>query len=264
MPAFNKDDEIVYSIWAIDSSTNVFVTVPCKADEVDGFGPFQDNFLNDCTKVNPDMSACKDTKPRGCFFRGAVDDDPLNDEDSIAPADSDFVDVRVGFGKENDQDVIYYDLTVQGKINKGTTNPMDLRAYAGLVVNPDKVGKVKDLDSILAMNGAAALLYAPLADIAGGMVKSCSLIYKKGDSTAQDDAAVKCWSKEGSNHLIYKIKRKEAVSAIGANPSNIINFFAVTASVTSITEPYGGKKFDNTHFTAAKIDYDGEYYFQVK
>ncbi len=263
MPGFAKDDEIVYSVRAVDSSTNVFTTVPCKADEVEGFGPFQPEYLKDCAKTTPDLSSCEDSKPRGCFFKGSGDDDPIDDEDSISPVDGDFSEIRVGFGTENNEEVMYYDIAVQGKIYKGTANPVDLRAYVGLAINPDKVGKAKDLDSLLASSGGAALVYAPLADLAGGMVKSCSFTYMKGGSAVQDDKAVKCQSKDGTNHLIFKIKRKDAVNVVGANPSNTLNFFAVTASITNIS-PVEGKKFDNTHFTSAKFDFDGEYYFQVK
>jgi len=255
LPAFAKDDEIIYSLRATDSSTNVLTTVPCKVGEMEGDAIAGPAHLKDCVKSG-DLTTCEsDTKPRMCLSKGSADEDPLNDEDSKMPADSDFMDVRVGY----DDTYYYYDLSVEGKIYQGTANPLDIRAYVGLVINPDKVGKVRDLDAILSSSGAAALVYAPLADLAGGVAKSCSMTYMKGNGAEQDGNAVVC--KASANHLIFKIKRKNAEQIIGKNPSGVLDFLAVTATITNLS-PVNGTKYDFTHFTSAQ--FTDEPYFQVK
>jgi len=256
LPAFNSGDEVVFAIRAIDSSTNVFSTIPCKVIPEEEI--LTAKHLNDCTKVaSPDVSACvDDLKPHGCLMRISADEDPLDDEDAKIPVDSDYVDYRVGY----DDNYIYLDLTVQGKIYQGTMNPIDIRAYASLILNPDKIGKIKNLDALLAAGGGAVLLYAPLADMAGGLVKSCALIYMKGKEAVQDDKAVQCKTK--NNHLVYKIKKSALPAAIGANSSSIYHFFSVTAAITNFPSPVEGKPYDYSHISAAHFTEDT--YFQVK
>ncbi len=256
LPAFNSGDEVVFAIRAIDSSTNVFTTVPCKVIPEEEI--LTAKHLKDCTKVaSPDVAACNDDLlPHGCLMRISSDEEPLDDEDAKIPVDSDYVDYRVGY----DDNFIYLDLAVQGKVYQGTMNPIDIRAYAALVLNPDKIGKTKNLDDLLAAGGGGVLLYAPLADMAGGLVKSCALIYMKGNEAVQDDKAVQCKAKD--NHLVYKIKKANLPSAIGANPSNVLHFFSVTAAITNFPSPVEGKPYDYSHISAAHFTEDT--YFQVK
>ena len=261
-PAFNKDVEIVYSIRAVDTSENVFVTVSCKEYEITGYELFQTDFLNDCTKATSDLSSCTDTLPRGCFFKGSIDDNPINDADSLSPPDGDIADIRIGFGNENNMDIIYYDVAVQGEINVGSANPVDLHYYNGMMINPEKAGNTKNLSSILATKGAAYLVYNPLISLIPNE-ESCSFSYMDNNSTVQNTSLLNCRTKSDTNHIVFKIKIDDVANIIGDNPSDTYDFVAYTGTITD-TDTLEGDYFDNTHFTSAKFDFNGEYYFQVK
>jgi hypothetical protein len=257
-PAFQKDDEIVYSIRATDSSTNVFTTVPCKIGELEADYLKSANRMNDCTKAGADLTACDDPTPRDCFMSMSQTDETIKkDAGKNIPKESNFVDYRVGYDDAN----VYVDLTVEGKtVSEGTMNPIDIRGYVGLILNPDKIGKIKDLDGLLAAGGGAVMLYAPLADMAGGMIKSCALIYMKSNSMVQDDKGLACARKQ--NHLLFSIKKASLPSAVGANTSGIYHFFIASLAITNFPSPVEGKPFDYSHITSVQLT--DQPYFQVK
>ncbi|HOX28287.1 MAG TPA: hypothetical protein PLQ76_03935 [bacterium] len=253
-PAFNSGDEIIFSIHAVDSSLNAFTTVPCTVianeelfvkDYVDG----------DCTRSEEGLKACENALPRGCMMKMATDDDPLDDPDDQIIPDGDFVDYRIGY----DDNAVYADLAVQNKISEGTMNPIDIHGYVGLVLNPDKIGKVKDLDSLLNSGGGAILLDAPLAAMAGGLIKPCFYGYMQGNTTIMDEKAVSC--KARSNHLTFAIK-KDALKKIGENKSGVYQFLWAGATITNFPTPIEGKPYDVSHVTSAW--FTDQTYFKVQ
>lgn len=237
IPAQDSGVKVIYAIKAIDSSTNYFVDIPCKTPEF----PAEGYLDAACVSSEDPTTACATALPAGCMVPLSRDDDPLNDEEDAIPSNADFMDYKVGF---ND-DEIFIDLVTEDKATKGTTSPMDIRANAVALINRDSDAKGGDLDTLL--QRGAVVVSAPLASIAGGVVKECFYGTQKGNSFDQNDKAVKC--KMTGNHIIFTMKRDE----LGKNDkTHQFNLFAVGAHITSIS-PIAGGVFDNNHWTTINL-----------
>lgn len=238
IPGQPSGTEVLYGIKALDSSGNVYVEAVCKMPG----SPLEieDYIDNDCVNKG-DVSLCEAKMPRGCMFPLSSDDSPLNDEAALISDDFDFWDYRIGY----DDDNVYMDLAVEGKVSPGTASPMNIHLYIGGVLNPDKPASGTGLDAIARQGGA--FIHGPLLTLSGGLAKPCSFLYQKGNTAVQDETAIKCIAKR--NHLLYVVKR----SAIGDNPSNILEFLALSAAGTSIS-PVNGALYDNSHFTNVRLE----------
>jgi hypothetical protein len=234
IPGQPSGTKVIYSVKATDSSGNTAITASCKMTG----SPFADEtYITDDCVAKKDASICEARLPRGCMFPMAIDDTPLNDDSNLVPDGFDYWDYLIGWDDEN----LYVDLTAEGKITAGTSSPMNIHAFLGLMINPDRPAAGSGLDSIL--NQGAAFVYAPLATLSGGLLKPCSYTYKKGDTAVQDDSSMVCTAKD--NHLLYTVKR----SAIGDNPNKVLEFLMANGNVTSISSPVSGQLYDNSRFT---------------
>ncbi len=252
-PAFDSGTEVIYLVHAIDSSENVYTTVPCmlmEGEVLDGEKFNNDYGKSDCVNSGDDLSACEDIMPRGCMIRMAVDEEPIDDEEDEIPDDFDILDHRIGY----DENYFYIDIAVQGKISQGTMNPTDLHAYVGVIIDEDKVGSGTDIEQLLDAGGV--LVHAPLAEMAGGMVKPCFYGYQQGGEFTQDDTAVVCVNKR--NHLIFRVSRE----AVGINDSGLYQFISLGATITNFPDPIDGTVYDNTRVTTTHFTEDT--YFAVK
>ena len=245
IPGQPSGTEVMYAVKAVDSSGNYFMDVPCKTDSFPPEGYVEAS----CVESDDINAACANAVPIACMMPMSRDDDPLNDEDDAIPKDADFLDYRVGY---NDTD-IFVDMAAEDKITQGSASPMDIRAYAAVIVNPDKGAKGADLDTLLTMGGF--VLEAPLAKIAGGMVKPCFYGYNKGGTFIQDEKGVDCSMK--GKHVSFSIKR----AALGANPSNQITLFTFDGHITSIS-PIAGAAWDNNHWTTLNMTEERKYTVQ--
>ncbi len=202
IPGQKSGTKIIYYLTASDSSGNVITELPCK---VTNWPP---------TKEKPEL----------CLFKGAKDDDPVDDEAELIKDDLDIMETYVGY----DDDAIYLKTVVQGKVDQGSASPMKINAYAGIILNPDKGSASNILTQLI---GAA---HAPLAKMAG--YDPCLSIYTRtGSDIVVGQEGVSC--KADESNLYIRIDN----SVIGKNPSKKLKLISgVTATVTSISsEPYG-------------------------
>lgn len=254
LPAFESGDEVIYSVRAVDSSTNVFVTIACKADKEYDLAPDM-RIDGDC--VRDDISTCEDGTPRGCLFRIAGDDSPADDEEDVIAGYGDYVDFRVGYDDNN----VYLDLATEASVDGGTMTPTDVHIYAAAIVNKDKIGNDTNLDALLEAGGV--LVFSPLLKQfeSTGMVSDCFFGYKKGDTFAIDSKNVKCVNKE--NHLLFVVPWK-TIQSLGDNESGVYQFFSLTGVVTDISDfnNIQGGLLDSSHVTNAHFTEDT--YFVVE
>jgi len=255
-PAFESGDEVIFSIRAQDSSTNVFTTVPCMASSDFELAP---EFLidEDCVHTSDDLSACEDFLPRGCLMRMSVDTDPLNDEEDTIPGWGDYVDYRVGYNEE----FTFIDLVAEGDISGGTMTPTDIHLYAALIINPDKLGGDTSLEALLTAGGV--MVYSPLLKQfeSTGYVADCFFGFNKGGTFGVDKKGIKCMAKD--NHLIFRLDNS-ILKNIGDNESSQYQFLAITGNVTDVSDfsNIKGGPLDINHITTAH--FTEETYFAVE
>ena len=235
IPGQDSGTTITWGLRAVDSSTNFYTDVPCMLSEP---LPSEGYLENDC--FNNDDVDCESALPMGCAFALANDEEPVDDEDDVAPPDFDFQNFRFGY----DDDNFYLDLVVEGEVSEGSAAPMDIHGYAAAIVDVDKGGNSTDLESLL--EAGALLVHAPLAKIAGGVVKPCFYGYQQGGDFVQDDGALDCNAE--ANHLIFTVSR----DAIGENDTNQYQFLGANLSITGIT-PISGAVYDNTRVTQVSL-----------
>lgn len=235
IPGQDSGTQVIWGVRAVDSSANFYTDAPCKMAAA---VPTDD--YTDCA-AGGDLAACETYLPmNGCMVAMANDEEPVNDEDGLIPADFDMVNFRFGY----DDDNMYIDLQVEGEVSDGKAAPMNIHGYAAAVLNPDAGGNSTDLNDLL--SSGAIIVHAPLAKIAGGLLKPCFWGYKQGNDFVQDDKAVTCKNK--ANHLYLTVKR----SAVKNNPSNQLEFLAADLAVTSIS-PIAGTAYDNTRVTQVNM-----------
>jgi hypothetical protein len=227
IPGQESGATVIWGIRAVDSSSNFYTDLPCKVSE-----PVPYDGYKTCTEEED----CESALPYGCVFALASDESPIDDEDQVIPDDFDFQNFRIAY----DDDNIYLDLVVQGKVSDGSASPMNIHGYVGVLINTDKGGNSTDLTELL--SAGAIMLHAPLAKLAGGLVKPCFYGYQQGGDFVQDTGPLTC--KDKGNHLFFTIKR----DAIEDNPSNQLQFLGANASITSIS-PIAGGVYDNTRIT---------------
>lgn len=232
IPGQPAGTEVVYALSAVDSSGNVLSDVPCKTDDF----PFEGYDEASCISKDNAADACKTPRPIGCMMPLARGDQPLKE----IPPYADFLDYQAGY---NDDDIFITASTAE-KIGEGTASPLDIRGYAVVLLNLDKGGKNADLDSLLSLGAVA--VYAPMAKIAGGLVKPCFFGYQKGTDFVQDEKSMTC--KLQGNKLILKIKRE----ALGDNPSGQVVMFVADLHITSIS-PIAGEVWANNHWTTVNM-----------
>jgi hypothetical protein len=237
IPGQESGTDVIWGIRAVDSSGNFYTDVPCQMAEAPGGA---DYIAKDC--LAEDIAQCEeDMLPMTCMVAAANDETPIDDDDSFAPPDFDYQNFHIGY----DKDKIYLDLTVQGKVSDGKVAPMSINIYAAVLINVDKAGNSTDLNELL--NAGAALVHAPLAKIAGGLVKPCFYGYSQGGTFAQDEKSIAC-NPEGS-HLFFTIDRK----AIKDNKSGLFQFLAADGRVTSIS-PVTFAVYDMTRVSQVNLN----------
>lgn len=246
LPAFDSGAEVTYGVFAKDSSENVFTTVSCKVNSEELLkGEYAEG---DC--VNGGEGNCDSTLPRGCMFKQSVLNDPTKLGDQV-PGGADILDQRVGYDDES----IFIDIIFKDKVDPGSINPMDIRAFVAILVDTDKAGSTTNIDELIDAGGI--VVYAKHAAIAGGMFKPCFLGYNKAGTLAQDEAGATCKTPGTKNHLVLKVKR----SALPENTSGRYDVLSAVATITNIS-PVTGKLFDFTHITTNQ--FASEYTFVVE
>jgi len=242
LPAFNGGDEVIYAVRAVDTSSNVFTQVPCVTfdeDVLDGKTYSKDYVMNDCVN-GTDKEDCGDFIPRLCMMQLGLDEEPIDDEEDQVPNEFDILDHRFGFNA----DYFYFDVVTEGTITQGTMNPVDLHLFAAVLGNYDLVGKETDLTAL--MDAGGVLVYAPLAEMAGGEFLPCLWGYSQGGDFAQDGDSVECIQKK--NHLMWKMERA-AFDKIGDNPSGWLFFLTLNGAITNFPDPIEGKPYNYSRAT---------------
>ncbi|MFC1474995.1 hypothetical protein ACFLQK_03010, partial [bacterium] len=252
---FESGDEVIFAIRAVDTSSNVFTTVPCMATMDYEMDP---EFLIDGDCVHSgDMESCEDFMPRGCLMRMAVDDDPLDDDEENIQAYGDYVDYRIGYN----EDYTFMDLVVEGEVDGGTMTPTDIHLYAGLIINPDEIGGDSSIEALLTAGGV--FVFAPQLKQfeSTGYVSDCFFGFNQGGEFGMDKKNIKCLDKE--NHLIFRIDN-ELLGNIGDNESGVYQFLAITGQVTDVSDfnNIQGGPLDINHVTAAH--FTEETWFEVQ
>ncbi len=211
IPGFDAGVEVLYGFRATDSSDNLYTEIPCL---VTSWPPKGDT----------------------CMFDLAPDEDPLDDESQVTPDDFDIMNFKAGV----DEEYLYVEMEVQGKIEPGSISPVYVHLYGFVMHNPD-IGNPSDI-----LTTGFIGIYAPHGE-ALTYYKCMTLSYPM-DEVLIDNSQMTCLA-EGSK-LWFKVKD----SAIGNNPSGIIKLLAANGVVTSIT-PLAGEPYDYSRVsTLALLD----------
>lgn len=206
IPAQEEDTEVLYGFRAEDTSANIYTDTPCL---VTAWPPKNDT----------------------CMFEIAVDEHPVDDESTLVP---DSFDIR-GFKAGVDADNLYVELTLDGKVDKGTISPIFVHLYGFGVANPDK-GDPTDIIS----QGFLGV-YAPAADAFTYL--PCMNVFDKGNEMVFSDRYITC-ATDGASRLWFRVNNKQ----IGNTPSDYLKLMAADGAITSIT-PLSGVPYDYTHVT---------------
>ena len=237
IPGQPSGTEVMYLIRARDTSSNITTDMPCPIESL----PYDGYLDKTCDGAEDLTAACAPALPIGCVISMARDETPIDDEDNLIPKHFDMIDYRAGYNDE----YLFFDLVTEGKQGPGSASPMDMRIYAVVIANPDRGNKGTDLDSVITQG--VAVLYLPLANITGGLVKSCFVGYMKGNDFIQDEGAVTC--EQTGNDLFLRVKR----SSIGANPSQMLTAIALNGSIKSIS-PIAGQPYDISQWTTFNFE----------
>ncbi len=136
-----------------------------------------------------------------------------------------------------DDEFIYFEMNVMGKIKDGTSSPVNIHAHAGGVLNRD-FGDDDLLKSVV-------LVYAPLAKMAG--YAGCMAVYEKGGQANLDQESANCEKKKGS--LYWSIPR----ALYGDNPSGQIKTMMLTGAISQI-QPLQGSVKDHTRISLVNVN----------
>ncbi len=250
LPAFESGDEVVYAVHAVDSSNNVFTSVPCTIEPEEDLMT-QWHIMEDCVNGGEDLSACEDKLPRACWFRMSSDEEPINDEDDEVFPYGDYVDFRIGYDGDN----VYLDFAVESKIDKGKMTPTDIHLYAAAAINPDAMGKDTSIEALLAAGGV--MVFSPLLKQfeSTGYVSDCFFGYQQGTDFGIDKSNIKCLDKK--NHLVYQLSW-DLIDKLGDNPSGVVQFLTLSGVVTDISDfsNLKGQIIDYSHVTSAHFTED--------
>lgn len=144
IPPISKKGKVIFYPWVKDSNGNVSLHIPC---DVSKWPPFED----------------------GCMAPGAVDREPVDDPKSLIEDNFDLWELYVGM----DSKYIYIDQNVEGKISKGTMNPVHINAYLALLMDTKELYDFSDISVFMQQGSqdkykdkadkAAMIMYAPLA-----------------------------------------------------------------------------------------------------
>jgi hypothetical protein len=179
IPAIAKKGKVIYYPRIRDSYGNVTVHIPCN---VASWPPEDD----------------------GCMVSGAVDREPVDDPKSLVEDNFDLWEMYVGM----DSKYIYLDQNYEGKVSKGTMNPLHVNAYLSLVVDTKELYDFNDISMFMGGGGkseaekeklkkkadkAAMIWYAPLASkaLASATAQTKTKTPKDKDANATKDGATK-------------------------------------------------------------------------
>lgn len=224
IPAIRKKGKVTYYVLVKDSYGNSSVDFPCK---ISSWPPMDD----------------------GCMISLGSDPAPEDDPTGKTPDDFDLWEARAGM----DDKYVYYQMSVEGSIAKGSMNPVKITSYMGLIADAKALNEMADATEIMnAQNNSATrkkmeskadmiriASYTPMAPAANSAMKACFLINpakgvqvskaaeaekKKGkemDEKAQkaaanevmDDKSITC-KKDGPD-LFLRIDRKAMGQYVG-------------------------------------------------
>ncbi|MEW6202973.1 MAG: hypothetical protein AB1546_13430 [bacterium] len=188
LPAFKGKGVVRYYIQVSDSAGNVYSDLPC---DVKAWPPADDP----------------------CMVTVAADPEPVDDEKIQIEDDFDIWEIRIGTDKKN----YYIQQNVEGKIKKGTLNPLKVNIYMGILLD---TSKLSDLDDISVFWGSgeeseearkeksgmsAWIWYTPLAPSLHKEAPACALGVAQMGEERFDTKNIACKS-DGSD-LYFRIVR---------------------------------------------------------
>jgi hypothetical protein len=219
---------LLYYVWAQDSSGNVSAELPCK---VTTWPPSSDK----------------------CMVSGAVDPAPVDDPTSSIENNLDVWGFKVGM----DDNYIYMQLTVEGSISKGTTNPPHINGYATALFDLT-LAKEFDVSTMTSMMGnpdmakkkfkgkenmMQTILYSPLGRGMAGANKDCFVPKFKVDDKnppKMDTSLVDCSAKGPDLFLRFS---KKSLPASMKNQLASLGGLLITILSTDPKNMSGGFKF---------------------
>ncbi len=207
LPAYPAGTEVVYGFRARDTSGNIYTETPCLV-----------------------RSWPPDGDP--CMFEIAIDEEPVDDDPNLIPDDFDLMSFRAG----EDEEFLYVELKVQGKITGGAVSPVFTHMYGIVVQNPDR-GDPHDI-----ITQGFLGVYAPLANVYG--FRPCMVVSRPGKDVVMDSHNIECKT-DGDARLWMKIHS----SHIGANASRFIRLMAADGALTGLS-PLTGIFYDYTHVSS--------------
>ena len=216
LPAFESGDEVLYGFQAKDSSDNIYTETPCY---VTSWPPRDDS----------------------CMFPIAVDETPVDDNDSVIPEDFDYLSLRAG----ESEDFIYLENQVQGLVGEGSIAPVFIQLYGFALQNPDK----GDPSNIVTQGFVG--VYAPLADVVA--YHPCMTISMPSEDALFSPENIEC-AVDGESLLWFRVNKRQ----IGKTPSGFIKLLSANGAITNIS-PLSGVYYDYTHvstlsFTSRSFD----------